>query len=236
MAVLRTANLHPQALINQSSCLFDDFYNYTTANLWTTVAGSTGTSVAVVPDRILLTTAATNNDVQGVRSTLASFNLVSGVAMLAETYMTVVNQASANANVFFGFMSTTSLSSTDGSVPAASYTGAIIYKLDGEAVWRVQSSNGSAKTNNITNIPAVDGNYILHIDIFNYDNLNAGVSFSVNGVALLDATTNLQIIHKVPYAAAANMFVAALTQAGSANAQLQYHDYITASKFRNISL
>jgi len=236
MSVLKTANLHPQAIINQSSTLFDDFYNYTTANLWTSVAGSSGTSVAAAPDKLLLTTAATNNDLQGVRSTLASFTYTSGVAMLAETYMTVLNQATNTQNVFFGFSSTTSLTSTDGAVPTASMTNALIMKLDGESYWRVQTSNATAKSNNLSTTPATDGNYILHIDIFNFDGLNAGVSFSVNGVALLDSVTGLQIVHKVPYSAAAAMYVIAMTQAGSANVQTQSHDYITASKFRGISL
>lgn len=236
MSVLKTANLHPQALINQSSVLFDDFYNYTTANLWTSVAGSSGTSVATAPDKILFTTAATDNDLQGIRSTLAPFTYTSGVAMLAETYCTVLNQATTTQNLFFGFSSTTTLTSTNGAVPTASMTNALIMKLDGEAYWRVQTSNATAKSNNLSTTPATDGNYILHLDVFNFDGLNAGVSFSVNGVALLDSVTGLQIVHKVPYQSAAAMYVIALTQAGSANVQLQSHDYITASKFRGISI
>ena len=71
MSVLKTANLHPQATIYNSSCLFDDFYTFTTGDTWTTVAGSSGTCVATLPDKLVATTAATDNDLQGIRSTLA---------------------------------------------------------------------------------------------------------------------------------------------------------------------
>ncbi len=237
MSVLKTANLHPQATIYSTSCLFDDFYNYTSANLWTTVAGSSGSSVATAPDNILLTTAATDNDLQGIKSTLQAFTYTSGQAMLVESVVNFTNQSGNNANIFFGFSSTTSLTSTNGAVPTASMTNALIMKLDGEAFWRVQSSNATAKSNNLSTSPAGGaGSYLLHIDVINFDGLNAGVVFSVNGVALLDSVTGMQILHKVPYASVAAMNVVAMVQAGSASVQTATYDYVTASKFRNLTL
>ncbi len=239
MSVLRTANLHPQATIYTTSALFDDFYNYTTANLWTTAPAGSGSVVATAPDNAVITTAGTDNDAEGIRSTLAAFSYTSGIAMLCETDIQWINQSGSNANIFFGFSSATALTSTNGSVPTASMTNALIMKLDGEAFWRVQTSNATTKTNNLSTTPAggsATQSYLLHIDVFNFDALNAGVSFSVNGVPLLDSVTGLQIVHKVAYQSAAAMYLVCIAQAGSANAQILNVDYMTASKFRGLSL
>ena len=159
--------------------------------------------------------------------------------MLCEADLQFINQSGSNANIFFGFSSTTTLTSTNGAVPTASMTNALIMKLDGEAFWRVQTSNATAKSNNLSTTPAggsATNSYILHIDVINFDGLNAGVVFSVNGVALLDSVTGQQILHKVPYASVADMYLVALTQAGSSNVQIANWDYITASKARILTL
>lgn len=241
IGVLKTAQPDPKGANWQSSTFFDDFYNYTTANLWTTVAGSSGTSAAYATggvDKILFTTAATDNDVQGIITTKLGFNpyVTPNVqGMFCETLMDVVNQATTTANVAFGFSSTSTFLASNGAVPSASGSRAVIFKLDGEAVWRVQSSNGAVQVTNTTTMTAVDGQYLLRIDVFAFDLLNFGVSYKVNGAILNDATTGQPIIHKLPITSLADMGVVALVKAGSANVQLQYHDYITAGKARLIN-
>lgn len=240
MSVLQTAMLHPQANIFNTSCLFDEFYNYTSGNLMTTDTTNSGTVVAssalgVAPDSILLTTGTTIGNYVGVHSTLASFIMTSGIGMFCEEIINWTDYSSLSTDILFGFASAL-VTSTAGAIPTTSYSGAMIQRLAGSNVWSTQSSNGSAKTNHISTTPANGaGSYQLRVDIFNYDSLNAGVAYRVNGVNLIDNQTNLPILDKIPYASIAAMNIYSTIQTSVADAQLAYVDYITASKFRNLT-
>lgn len=236
MSVLQTCSRHPQAVIYQSSCLFDDFYNYTSGNAFTTDTTNSGTVAVAAPDNILLTSGSTIANYIGIHSTLAAFTFTSGVGMMAECLINWTDYSSLSADVFFGFASTLVVS-VAGAQPVTSFSGAMIQRLSGSNVWSCQSSNGTAKSNNVSTTPANGGgSYLLHVDVFNFDSLNAGISYIVNGNALIDSVTGIQIIHKVPYAsiAASNIYLTAQTSV--ADAQTLTCDYITASKNRNIVL
>ena len=60
--------------------------------------------------------------------------------MGCETFINFTSQASNNAMIYFGFMSTVSITTGANTDPTASYSGAIIYRLSGDTQWRIQVS------------------------------------------------------------------------------------------------
>ncbi len=217
--------------------IFDDFVAYLTGGLWTSVAATSGTTAqddTAGADNLLLTTAATDNDQQGFRSTKAVFLPVDGQALWCEFLFQASDFSTTSAALYMGFWSAAPQSSTSATVPAASYTGAIIYYLEGDTTFRVQTSNGAAKTNYTSTALRNSGQWQrARIDIVKRDGSNVQVTFAINGATLMDANyPNQPIIAVIPIAAMVKMFVAATVQAGSANAQTAAFDYAVASKAR----
>lgn len=238
MTVMKQAALHPQANLNQSSMLFDDFYNYTTTGLWTTVASSSGSTVAddtLGADQLLVTTAASTNDAQGYKSTKSNFLPTSGIGMYAETYFTYANAATNNAAVYFALASSSTFNGNANAKPAASGSYISIYKLNGDTQWRtICCCNGvNAGDTQAGNAICTDGSYTLRIDVVNFDSSYAQIVYKVNGVTLRDSN-GLQIVHKLPYASLVKMMILGLCQSGAGGAQTMKVDYTTGGKFRNI--
>lgn len=238
MAITKTAQLDPKLVINQSSTVFGDFYDYTSGGTFTTVAASSGTTAADDTggtDQVKLTTAATLNDYQGVKSTKQNFLMNSGTAMYSETYLNFTSQSSNNATVGAGFTSDPTTFASSTADPSGSYSGAIIYRLSGDTSWRCQSSNGSTKTTSqSSNAPCADGYHVLRVDIVNWDSAtNAQVIYTVDNQLLKDS--NGQVIrHTVAFSGLVKMGIFAQTVAASANAQVCNVDYMGAGKFRNL--
>ncbi len=237
MSVLKTADLHPQGEINQSSVFFDDFYNYvTTQGGWATApAGSGSVALTTGNDSVTLTTAATLNDFEGIRTTGANWTFTSGQGMYAEAYITSASHATNGVQEAFGFASSSTLGLTVANSTPTVACGALIFKASGKTVWSVYTSCNSVATVKDSTATAVDANYLLRIDVFNFDGLNAGVSFSVNGAVLRDST-GLAIIQKVPYASVAAMYGVAQVGAVGSNAEALVVDYAMFGKNRLISV
>jgi len=231
---LKTAGLNPHLNVWQTSTPFDDFYVYSSGSgVWTT-SPSGSAALITGSDWLRLTSNGADNNPVGIRTNQQAFYFQAGRGQYGEAYVHAVNQATNNENIAFGFASNTTLGITDGSSPTTSMTSALILKLDGEDYFRAFSSNASTNTSTLSQTLAPDGFYLLRVDVFNFDSLNAGVSFSVNGYPLKDSN-GLSIIHKVAYASAANMYGIVQTQGGSANAQNLDVDYACFGKNRVVS-
>lgn len=231
---LKNASIHPQLNIWQTSAVFDDFYVYSSGSGGWTTSPSGSAALITGSDYLRLTSNGADNNPVGIRSTQQAFYLQPGRGQYAEAYVHLVNQSSNNSNIAFGFSSDTSLGITDGAAPSTSMTSCLLLKLDGEAYFRAFSSNAATNTSTLSQTLAPDGFYCLRVDVFNYDSLNAGVSFSVNGYPLKDSN-GVGIIHKVAWLNAANMYAIIQTQGGSANAQSLDIDYASAGKNRLVS-
>lgn len=231
---LKNAGLDPKLVNYQTSSFFDDFYIYSSGNGGWTTSPSGSAALITGSDWLRLTTNGANNNSVGTATTQQAFYLQAGRGQYGETYGNLVNQATNTANFAMGFASNTSLGIIDGAVPTTSMTSALILKLDGEDYFRAFSSNATTTTSTLSGTLAPDGYYHLRVDVFNFDSLNAGISFSVNGQPLKD-TNGLGIIHKVAYASAANMYGIVQTIAGSANAQNFDIDYACFGKNRLVS-
>lgn len=223
---------------NDLTAIFgDDFFSYNTADAWTTVSTNSGTVAADATagvDNVLLTTGTTEGNYSYVRSTNTNWLLQSGQPMFMNFRLCNMVDQDGASNGFFigGFMSTTTLAVTSELDPTASYSGAIIYKPKGSAVFKVQSSNGAAKTTSTTNVGYAQGdNHNFSIQINNFDGSNCEVAFLIDGVQCHDSN-NIAIKHVVPYSAAAAMYLAVGVLAGTTAAQLGRVDYVFAAKRR----
>ena len=255
--VNQTSHLDPKGQQSQDVTFFDDFLSYTDGGLFTVAdSGSAGSSAwdgtafgaNGQGHNLKLTTKTTTQwDYYSVATTNALFlPVATGAAMGCETVLNFTSQASNNAMIYFGFMSTVAVPAGSNVVPTASYSGAIIYRLSGDTQWRVQSSNGTTKTNYTTVGPdytCADGTYNLRVDFMPFTGSSVAATngtqcfatFSINGVQVKDIN-NFLIQQPVAYSSLAAMKVAAIAQASTANAQILYVDYIQANVSRGLTI
>ncbi len=139
---------------------FEDFYEFVSGDLWTLVTAVDGT--ATVQDaaggKIVLTSAvatAGNEDCY-LKSNKETFKFASHKPLWFETLLSFTEAATNQANVIAGLMDAVASNAlqNDGAGPKASYSGAVFYKVDGETVWRCQSSVGASQTTTQTNVTA----------------------------------------------------------------------------------
>ncbi|HEX4000231.1 MAG TPA: hypothetical protein VHX65_16890 [Pirellulales bacterium] len=246
MPIASQAAPDPKLANEQSATLFEDFFNYVDAGLFTkySVDGSgttawSGTAIDTnsgASDTILSTTAATAWDGEGIYQTDANLlPIAANPCVYAECYCHVVGvHASGSAMQFFGLASAHAILPTSNVDPSASYSGAIIYKLSGDSYWRVQTSNGNAKTTVVSNMPVVEGANKFRIDVTGFDGNNCQVTFKVNNQLLKDSN-NLVIAAVVPYASLAKMGLLWLVESDTnAAAQTGQLDYIASGRFRSL--
>ena len=239
MGVQKSAVADPKFSVLSAATLFDDFFNYSTGGLFTSLATGAGSSAAddtAGVDDLLCTTANSADDIQGVVTTKANFLPVADQGIWGVGVVKVSSVATRSAAIYFGFFSATPQAGQADAVPAASYSGAIIYALEGDTNWRTQSSNAGTKNNHTSTLPVVEGRYNeLRIDIVNWDGLNAQVTYNVNGQTLMDSNyPNQPIVDKVAYASLVKMKLGAFVQRshGTSGAQAASIDCLTASKAR----
>jgi len=206
---------------------FDDFYNYTTAGLWTTVAASSGTVAAddtqtsgKVSD-ILVTTAATAHDYAGIKTTKQNFLFDLRPMQLYGQFTWGANAASTaqSAGVMLGFGSTATTMSMTTGAPTLTGTAAVLYRSESGTVWKCSSlAHGGTQTDSTSNVSAVDGTYKLEIGVSVWDSANVLVNYFVNDIQLTDAN-NIPIQHKVAIASADKMNGFGLFQALTTSVQ-----------------
>ncbi len=255
--VNQTSHLDPKGQQSQDVTFFDDFLSYTDGGLFTVNdTGSAGASAWDVlafgangaGHNLKLTTKTTTQwDAYSVATTNAMFlPVATGAAMGCETLVKFTSQSANNAMIYFGFMSTVAITTGANTAPTASYSGAIIFRLSGDTQWRVQSSNGTTKTNYQTvgsDFACADGVYNLRVDFMPFSGSSVAATngtqcfagFSINGVQVKDVN-NFLIQQPVAYASLAAMKVGVIAEAATANAQSLYIDYIQANVSRGLTI
>ncbi len=216
---------------------FNDFENYATGTDGVTTLADAGGTAAQDDtggtDNLLVTTAATGGDKTGVVTTKAWFLFQVIQAMWMAVYAKFSSNTTRSAGFMAGFWSTKPASASGTTVPTTSYSGAIIYALSGDTVWRTQSSNATTKSNHTSTLAIIEG--VFHqfrIDIVNRDGLSCQITYSVDGQTLMDANyPNQPIIDTVLYANVLKMQAGMLMLSAGA-AEVGYVDYLTAAKAR----
>lgn len=149
----------PSAFLGRRFFMLEsNFSSYTTAGDFTTVKSNSGTIAAgdYTPSKVLLTPDTADNDYTYLRSTNAIFLMVADQPLVVESIFQYSEVATNAANVGFGFCNSVAAGTLidNGGGPVASFSGAMIYKVDGGTVWKCTSSVGTTNTTNTTTVTA----------------------------------------------------------------------------------
>lgn len=238
---MSTVIIQPSAMKDRDAAgFFDDFHWFISPHLWTNLAADAGVTAPAAADSASGTisgaTGATDNNEIATATTKKPFLFADDHPAFFEARIQYAEANTDDANVCVGFssvMNTANMLLDDGAGPAASFSGAIIYKLDGATVWRVRSSNGTTNTDNATAITAGgSAAQRLRIEVADYTSLACQITYFVDGLILRDATTNLPIVHTVLYASAAQMQAGSYLKAGGATSETLVTDYMAAYQAR----
>jgi hypothetical protein len=223
----------------------DDFYWYITAHGWTTVATDSGTiahgDVANGVVQLLPSDGTvSNNDEAYLKSTCEVFKFATNRAIYGECRLQFTEGATDDVNVAFGFKDAWAANSIvdDGAGMATSFSGAIIYKVDGGTVWKCVTSNSTTQTISTSTTTAGGSSYqTLAIKCVEVDGTNMEVTFFVDGQPLMLAPVSGQsprpIKHTVAIASATEMMVGAGIKNGAdTTVEALNIDYIIATQTR----
>jgi hypothetical protein len=131
---------------------FEDFLNYTTAGRFSTVASDSGTvAVADAVGGIITLNPSdgtvANNDETYLKGTVETFKFAANKPLMIEGRIQFAEGNTDDANIIFGIKDAVAANTLldDGGGPAASYSGAVFFKTDGDLLWQVENSIGSTQ-------------------------------------------------------------------------------------------
>lgn len=222
--------------------LTDDFYAYSSGQLWTSVLTDSGSAAAGdaaggVLDLIPSDGTVADNDEAYVKTTKEVFKIANQKTIIGEARVAWTEANTDDANVLVGFLDAIAANSLqdNGAGPPASYSGAVFFKADGDTVWSVEVSDGATQwTAQLTAANSLDGVaktcgagtfQELRIEIVPYSSTKADVSFWIDGVLVYkkkDAT----------YASATEMNFGFGVKNGGANNEDLKVDYADAWQLR----
>lgn len=218
---------------------FEDFNHAVSADLWTITSASDGS--ATVGDAaggiMALVTDATDNDSELVATTHELFKIAASKPMVME-FCQKFSQAAINAaNVGFGSSNAAAATSLadDGAGPAADFSGAMFYTVDGDTTWRCIYSDGTTQTiveldadgslDGVAKTAASTTYQVLRIEIIPVTSSLVDVMFYIDGVLVCKMKDKT-------LASATEMDVFILNKAGTAAAQTVNCDYAAAFQKR----
>ena len=235
---MNLVDLHDAELKRRTFFVWDDFVNYTSGGLWTSLAADTTATVTVSDGAkgvLAIYTDGTDNNEAAVKTTKEVFLIAANKPIIGEAKLQYTEANTDDANIAFGFADAigANLLVDNGAGPKTSFSGALIYKVDGGTVWKCVSSLSTTQTISTSATTAGGSAYqTLRIEIRPVTSTIAEVSFFVDGVQLKDSTTNKPIKHSLTYTSATEMQVGAYAKAGGANAETLNVDYIYAAQLR----
>lgn len=234
----------PAALVRRRQFdLFDDFLSFTDTQLWTKTDGDAGASVAIDADGVGgivdLTTGATDNNEAYLATTNELFKFADDKPLTFETRIKFTEANTDDANVMVGLMDAVGANSilNNGGGPKASFSGAVIYKVDGETAWKFQTSIGTTKTTTVSDLTAGGAWQTLRIVCIPVTSTKVECVPFVDEVGgsdfkqLRDANGNL-IKHTITLGSETEMDAAVGVKAGGGNSEVVNLDYIGCSQLR----
>lgn len=221
--------------------LWDHFFDYVDADAWTKLAADAGSSVALDADwvggGVTLTTGATNNNECALKSTVEAFKFAANQPIVFGALATWAEAATDDLNIMFGLMDAIGANAMldDGGGPKASFSGAIIYKKDGDTLWSVRSSIGSSYTDTQTSqaCHSASTQVTLAISVMPRSSTEIDIVYlmdpagGANLQALTDARGNV-IKHTVTLGSPTEMNVGVYIKAGDANSEVVTVDMLGA--------
>lgn len=203
---------------------FQDFVEADANSRFTdTNDGGTGTNALLDGQGgwLNVVTAAADNDYHLMASGTECIRMQAGKPFFFEAKIKLTEAATDDANFVIGLSDTltTGLLADNGAGPAASYDGAVFFKVDGGTNLQFETSNAGAQVTNATVSPFVSAaEYTLGISFDPANGTTGNVIPYVNGVA---GTT-----HEISLAGLEEMHLIFGVKAGGANAETLSVDYL----------
>ena len=218
---------------------FDDFFWYVITHNWTSLKADTNTTMDIdagyAGGRVLLYGLTADNDEVAIATTQKNFKDLADKPLFFESRVQFAEGATNKLNVFAGFCSVASSANTlvdNGAGLVTTYDGHVIYKVDGETVWRCGSSRGTTQyTTTSTTTAGGSSAQVLRIETQPEDATTCTTRYYVDDVQLRD-TNGTPIVHTQLLASAAAMQAGVGMKIGSAAAESVYVDYIGAYQLR----
>lgn len=229
-------NFHTRRLSHGVS---DDFYSYATDGLWTTVASNGGGLAASDAAGGVLVfspsdSTAGDNDEVYLKSTQEVFKFANNKPIQFEAMLQFAEASTNVGNVIVGLKDAVAADSIldTGGGPAASYSGMVFYKVDGDLNWWVESSLAGTQITTRTNLVAGGAAYqLLRIEAVPVSSTVVEIAYLVNGVQCVDANGN-KIKHSLTYTNATEMAVCVGLKNGTTTAETLLLDYVQAFQAR----
>jgi len=207
----------------------DDFYEVsdTTAtdlSRYATVADGAGalTQLDAAGGVGVITSGATDNDEIYISSMSESFLFAANKPLWFEARIIPVEVATNKLNLIIGLSDTVGANTLqdNGAGPAASYDGAVFFKVDGGTTWSFETSNAGTQVTTNSLGTATSGTAVRIGFIFDPNDGTTGkITPYVNGVAVATA-------HSITLSGLEEMHILFGIKAGSAAAETSKVDYI----------
>lgn len=224
---------------------FDDFYTYTTGDIWTPLTADSSSASTLVLCKtttggaggiLSITQDATDNDEIYFGMAQFPFKFVANKPAYFEIRQQYSEVNTNTNNVMVGFISTKSANAIidDGGGPVASATMAVIYKNDGATVWRCRSQVGAAvgQTDTVTNLTAGGSSYqTLGVSYEPYSATNAWIVYTLDGKIMTDANGRT-FKHDLVYTNAVEVTPFFGNKTGAAAAEVLLVDYVGCYQVR----
>lgn len=225
----------------QAFCVFDDFFEFTTGDLFASILTDTGT--AAVEDAaggvILLTPSdgtVADNDEAYIKGKQENFLIADDKPIYFGIRAKFTEANTDDANVAFGMMNAVAANSIldNGGGPAASYSGFCFFKVDGGLVWNFESSiAGVQVTTALSDVAnAGDGVYrTFEVEVRPRSTTRVEFIPKINGKQCLDA--NYQPVkHEMTFTGATEMQLFAGVKNGDTNLETLRVDWICGRQLR----
>jgi len=177
---------------------FSDFNEYVTLHGFTTVVSNSGTVVAgdAVGGRVTLNPSdcsVVDNDEAYLKGANEIFKFANHKPLIFEALVQFTEGNTDDANVIVGLKDAVAADSIldNGAGPAASYSGAVFFKVDGDTIWNVETSIGGTQTttrlsaaNSLDKQDKTAGGAAfqrLRIEFEPFSSTQANVMFSIDG-------------------------------------------------------
>jgi hypothetical protein len=202
----------------------EDFFDYNSGDMWTSLAADTGSSVAAAGGHggiLLLTCGGDDNDECAVATTNTVYLPAANKPGVCKLRAQFADADSLAANIALGFSSifTANFITDGGAALAASFSGAVFFKKDQDTYWSVAVSNGATQTITRTNIVASNANYHdFEVRIMPFSSTQFEVTYFYDGQQARDANGDT-IKHYALIASIAAMKVGMYAKQGGTTAQ-----------------
>ncbi len=219
--------------------IFDDFFWYVITHMWTSLINDATTTMDInagyAGGAVLLYTDTTDNNEVAIATVQKNFKDLADKPLGCEILLKYSEGATNKANIAAGFCSVMSTANTlvdNGAGMVTTYDGHVIYKVDGETVWRCGSSRGTTQYTTTSSTTAGGTTaQRLRIEIQPEDATTCTVRYYVDDVQLRD-TNGVPIVHTQLLGSAAAMQVGVAVKTGGSNAESVYVDSIAAWQLR----